>query len=97
MQCFGSGPIKPVQMVESSLREKEMHDRKLLGDHELESAEVIVRGSSAVRATARARAWSNVWAIVGFCVAGLICSMFVPASYLHIEQTSALIAQAPLS
>jgi hypothetical protein len=79
---------------QSSLREKEMHDRKLLSDHETESAEVAGQGLAAIPLT---RARTNFWAILGFCVAGLICSLFVPASYLHIEQTSALIAEAPLS
>jgi CBS-domain-containing membrane protein len=73
-----------------------MHDRKLLSDHEMESVEIAGQGLSAI-ASARTRARANFWAILGFCVAGLICSLFVPASYLHMEQTSALIAEAPLS
>jgi len=73
-----------------------MHDRKLLSDHEMESAEIAEQGPSTI-ASARTRSRTNFWAILGFCVAGLICSLFVPASYLHMEQTSALIAEAPLS
>jgi hypothetical protein len=73
-----------------------MHDRKLLGDHELEAAEIAVRGLPVVRATERAPMRSNFWAIVAFCVTGLICSMFAPASYLHLEQASTLIGQPPI-
>jgi hypothetical protein len=73
-----------------------MHDRKLLSDHELESTEIALRGLPAVPATGRAPVRSNFWAVVGFCVVGLICSMFAPASYLHLEQTSTLITQAPI-
>jgi hypothetical protein len=60
----------------------------------MESAEIAGQDLSAI---ASARMRTNFWAILGFCVAGLICSLFVPASYLHMEQTSALIAEAPLS
>jgi hypothetical protein len=71
-----------------------MHDTKLLGDREMGSAATIAQASSAIQATARR---SNFWAIVGFCVAGLVFSLFVPASYLHMEQTPSLLAEAPLS
>lgn len=72
-----------------------MHDTKLLSDNDLERAAVIAQRSSAIRPNGRAPSRTNVWTIVGFCVAGIICSLFVPASYLHIEQSSTLTAEAP--
>jgi hypothetical protein len=74
-----------------------MHDSKLLGDHGLEG-QITARDSSTVaRSAGRAPSRNHFWAIVGFCVVGLIGSLFVPASYLHTEQTSAVAAEAPLS
>lgn len=74
-----------------------MHDRKLLSDNGPEGAEITARGLPAVQPAERPPSRTPFWAIVGFCIAGLICSLFVPASYLHIEQTATMIAEAPLS
>ncbi len=71
-----------------------MHDTKLLISNEPENA---AQSSNAAQSRAHVPALSNSWAVVGLCVAGLICSLFVPASYLHIEQTSPLLLQEPLS
>jgi hypothetical protein len=75
-----------------------MHDRKLVSDNEVESAEArgrtaAIAADPAGRTTARA----NVWTIVAFCIAGMICSLFVPASYLRGEQSPAMFVEAPLS
>lgn len=72
-----------------------MHDCKLLSDNEM--AELSGRTAPAIQATKRGPTRANFWTIVAFCVAGLICALYVPSSYLHIEQTSALLAEAPLS
>jgi len=69
-----------------------MHDRKLLSDSELNGAGTEL----ATQATKRAATRANFWAIVGFCVTGLVCSMYVPASYLNAEQTAALLIKAAL-
>lgn len=74
-----------------------MHDTKLLSENDLERAAIIAQRSSAIRPAGRAPSRTNVWAIVSFCVVGLICSLFVPASYLHIEQSSTITAEAPQS
>lgn len=73
-----------------------MHDTKLLSDNDLERAAITAQRSSAIRPASRVPSRANVWAIVGFCVVGTICSLFVPSSYLHIEQSSTLTAEAPL-
>jgi hypothetical protein len=75
-----------------------MHDRKLLSLNEVESTEARGQNASITadpqgRTTSRA----NVLAIIGFCIAGMICSLFVPTSYLRGEQTPAMFADAPLS
>ena len=75
-----------------------MHDGKLLIDNEVESTEN--RGGTAAiaaRMSGRRTPRANLWTVVGFCIAGLICSFFVPTSYLHFEQTPALLAEPPLS
>ena len=75
-----------------------MHDGKLLANNEVESTEI--RGGTAVTAaqmSGRRTPRANFWTVVGFCIAGLICSFFVPTSYLHFEQTPTLLAEAPLS
>ncbi len=71
-----------------------MHDTKLLIGNEPESA---APSSNVAPSRAHVPARSNFWAIVGLCVVGLVCSLFVPASYLHMEQTSTLLLQEPLS
>jgi hypothetical protein len=82
----------PTQEAKSSAREKEMRDGKLLGDEGLASGQTVF----AVQPT-KPTAWrANLWAIIGFCAAALICSLVV-ASYLHPEQMPTLLAEAPLS
>ena len=68
-----------------------MHDTKLLVDSEPEGAAMAAKGSIATRAGERATSRNNFWAIVGLCVVGLVCSLYVPTSYLQIEQNSALV------
>jgi hypothetical protein len=99
-QCSASETSSegPVQVGPSSLQEKEMHDGKLLSDNEMGSTEI--RGQAApiaVQATGHLTSRANFWTIVGFSVAGLICSFFVQTAYLHMERTSVLLAEAPLS
>jgi len=72
-----------------------MHDTKLLSD-EMESA-ALNSPMATIRSVEHTTRRANLWTVIGFCVFGIICSLFVPASYLHIEQTAALLAQAPLS
>jgi hypothetical protein len=72
-----------------------MHDGKLLGDHEMQRAESNGAGPDIQSARSASRA--SLRAIIIFCAVGAICSLFVPVSYLHIEQTAVLLAQAPLS
>lgn len=74
-----------------------MHDCKLLGDNEMETAGLSGQAVFAIQATKRGMPSANFWAIIAFCAAGLICALYVPSSYLHIEQTPALPAEAPLS
>jgi type VI protein secretion system component VasF len=74
-----------------------MHDGRLLSDNEMEIAELTGQTVPAIQATKRLTGRVNFWAIVAFCVAGLVCALYVPSSYLHIEQTSVLLAEAPLS
>jgi hypothetical protein len=74
-----------------------MHDTKLLNGHEMESAAIPAQGSSANQAAVHVPSRTNFWPIVGFCVAGLIVSLLVPAAYLHMDQTPTLIAETPLS
>jgi hypothetical protein len=73
-----------------------MHDRKLLGDNELDGAELGGRTVSATQSPERQTAAANFWAIIGFCVTGLACSIYVPSSYLHLEQTAGLLIKASL-
>jgi hypothetical protein len=82
-------------MGQSSSGEKEMHDSKLLSDNEVGSTEI--RGQAApVDAQAHGRR-ANFWAIVGFCVGGLICSVIIQTAYLHMGTTSVVLAEVPLS
>lgn len=74
-----------------------MHDTKLLSDTDLDRAGITAQRSSAIRPASRVPSQANVWTIVGFCVVGMICSLFVPSSYLHFEQSSTLAAEAPLT
>ena len=75
-----------------------MHDGKLLSDNEVESTGLRgQKASSAVPAKGRVTPRANFWTIVGFSVAGLVCSFFVQPSYLQMEQRSVLLADAPLS
>jgi CBS-domain-containing membrane protein len=81
----------------SSSGEKEMHDSKLLSDNEVGSTEIRGQTSVAVQAMKRQNLRANFWTIVGFCVAGLICSVIIQTSYLRMERTSVMLAEAPLS
>jgi hypothetical protein len=74
-----------------------MHDTKLLSDSDLDGAAIIAQGSSTIRPAGRAPSRTNIWTVVGFCVTGLVLSLFVPAPYLHIEQSSTLTAEGPQS
>ena len=69
-----------------------MHDRKLLSDNELHGAELSGQALPAMLSTSHNKMRANFWAIVGFCVTGLVCSIYVPSSYLHLEQTAALLS-----
>jgi CBS-domain-containing membrane protein len=73
-----------------------MHDRKLLSDNELDGAALIGPALPATPSTKRTAKHAGFWAVIGFCVTGLVCSLYVPSSYLHLEQTAALLNQAPL-
>jgi hypothetical protein len=73
-----------------------MHDTKLLSDNDLERAAIAAQRSSAIRPAGRVPSRTNIWMIVGFCVVGMVCSLFTPGAYLHIEQSSTLTAEAPL-
>jgi hypothetical protein len=99
-QCSASEAVQSkikacVQVADHHYGRRKMHDTKLLS--EMESAGIPAQGVSANRAAVRGPSRANFWPIVGFCVAGLIVSLFVPAAYLHIEQTSTLVAETPLS
>jgi hypothetical protein len=74
-----------------------MHDRKLLSDSELNGGELNGQTVGATQLTKRAATRANFWAIMGFCVTGLVCSMYAPSSYLHLEQTAGLLTQASLA
>jgi hypothetical protein len=75
-----------------------MHDSKLLSDNEVGSTGIRGQAASIVaQAGARRTLRTNFWTIVGFCVAGLICSLIIQTSYLHLEKTSVRLADAPLS
>jgi len=69
----------------------------LLSDGGVEDAPITDFGLPAVESAPRQRSLSAIWLVAGFCIAGLLCAPFVPGSYLSSEQTSTLIAQAPLS
>jgi hypothetical protein len=71
-----------------------MHDRKLV--NELDGAELDGRTVPATQSRERPTAAANFWAIIGFCVTGLACSIYVPSSYLHLEQTAVLLIKASL-
>ena len=73
-----------------------MHDRKLLSTDELDGAELSAQAPIAAQSTSRTSSRANFWVIMGFCVTGLICSMYVPSSYLNLEQTATLLTQAPI-
>jgi hypothetical protein len=72
-----------------------MHDCRLLSDNEMEIAELSGQAMPAIQAANRDTTRANFWAVIAFCAMGLICALHVPSSYLHIEQTSALLAEAP--
>jgi hypothetical protein len=101
MQCLGGDPINiqswPVQWPNIITGGREMHDRKLLSDNELDGAALAGRAQPAGQPAKHVTTRASFWAVIGFCVTGLICSLYVPSSYLYIEQTSALLAEAPLS
>jgi hypothetical protein len=72
-----------------------MHDRKLLGDSELDDAELSGKALTGPESKAKTMR-ANFWTVLGFCATGLMCSLYVPSSYLHLEQTGVLLIQAPL-
>ena len=75
-----------------------MHDGKLLSDNEVASTEARgQKASAAVDTRGRTSSRANFWTVIGFCIAGMICALFVPASYLRGEQTPATLAESPLS
>ncbi|HUC50867.1 MAG TPA: hypothetical protein VMA30_15920 [Xanthobacteraceae bacterium] len=74
-----------------------MHDTKLLNGHGMESVAIPAQGSSANQAAIRMPSRTSFWPIVGFCVAGMLVSLFVPTAYLHMEQMSPLVAETSLS
>jgi hypothetical protein len=96
-QCSASETVQQqlAQVGLSSSGEKDMHDSKLLGDNEVGSTEMRGRAISVSAPESGRRA--NFWTIVGFCVAGLLCSVIIQTSYLHMERTSVILAEAPLS
>jgi hypothetical protein len=69
-----------------------MHDRKLLGENELHGAELSGQTLPTMLPTGHNTIRANFWAVIGFCVTGLVCSIYVPSSYLHLEQTAALLS-----
>jgi hypothetical protein len=69
-----------------------MHDRKLLSDSELDGAEPSGQAVSATQSRKHPTTRASFWAVVGFCMTGLVCSMYVPSSYLLLEQTAALLS-----
>jgi hypothetical protein len=85
----------PVQEARFSTWEKEMRDGKLLNNNGIESAELRGQTAFGIQSTTRRRV--NIWAIIGICAVGLIGSLLVQSSYLHFEQTTTLLAEAPLS
>jgi hypothetical protein len=91
---FNCGPYK---RPDFSTREKEMRDGKLLSNNEIESAELRGQTAFGIQSTTRTGKRVNIWAIIGFCAVGLIGSLLVRSSYLHFEQTTTLLAEAPLS
>jgi hypothetical protein len=72
-----------------------MHDSKLLSDNEVGSTEIRGQATSVVAQASERRA--NFWTIVGFCVGGLICSVIIQTAYLHMGNTSIMLAEVPLS
>ncbi len=74
-----------------------MHDRGLLSENDLEIAELSGQAAPALQASKRIAPRATFWIVIAFCVTGLICSLYVPSSYLYIEQTPALRAEPPLS
>jgi CBS-domain-containing membrane protein len=68
-----------------------MHDRKLLSNNELDGAELSGQTVPAIQSTKPSTMRASFWAVIGFCVTGLVCSIYVPSSYLHLEQTAALL------
>lgn len=74
-----------------------MYDTKLLVDSGPEGTAIAAKGSIAAQSGARVTPRNNFWAIAGLCVVGLVCSLYVPTSYLRIEQNAALVVPAPVS
>jgi hypothetical protein len=96
MQCLGKR-IHSQCNGQHHYRGRKMHDRSLLSDNELDAAALAGQPRPAVQPSKRVTTRANFWAVVGFCVTGLICSLYVPSSYLRIEQTAGSLAQMPLS
>jgi hypothetical protein len=69
-----------------------MHDRKLLSDSQLDDADLSGQAPPATQSRKHPTPRAGFWAVIGFCVTGLVCSMYVPSSYLVLEQTAALLS-----
>jgi type VI protein secretion system component VasF len=74
-----------------------MRDGKLLSDNEIESTQLRRQTAFAIQSTQRTGKRVSLWAIIAFCAVGLIGALLVPSPYLHFEQTTTLLAEAPLS
>jgi hypothetical protein len=74
-----------------------MRGGKLLSDNEIESAQLRGQTDFAIQSTKRTSKRLSLWAIIGLCAVALIGALLVPPSYLHFEQTTTLLAEAPLS
>ena len=74
-----------------------MRDGKLLSDNEIESTQLRGLTAFTVQSTKRRGKRVGLWAIIGFFAVGLIVALLVPSSYVHFEQTTTLLAEAPLS
>jgi hypothetical protein len=69
-----------------------MHDRKLLSDDsELDGAEPSGQALLAMQPHEHAKR-TGFWAIIGFCVTGLVGSLYLPPSYFVLEQMAALLS-----
>ena len=69
-----------------------MHDRKLLSDSELDDAELSGQALPAIQSRKHSTTRTGFWAVIGFCMTGLACSMYVPSSYLLLEQAAVMLS-----